>query len=240
MLFQPFLEDHLGYMKETVLGETNLSVHGGKIPVSSQFHTSQVESPIHQVHLSFIPLSPSCHARPRHVSSTVGEPLMVTSLKFNIYIRQETFETFMHFVLRHSSLGLHLCPFGTTKRSNATTLVMNLVRDWQKSTSLVWMEGDFWDFVCFSTKDHPPNYPTQGQGTPPNTFVDVLPNGFVSQGLSAGRGGIDLRKLGEHVIYSIELHLSQGLEVRLEWCFGCCFWWPSIMGFLVPLGFLGW
>ena len=62
MLFQPFLEDHLGYMKETVLGETNLLVHGGKIPVSSQFHTSHVESPIHQVHLSFIPLSPSCHA----------------------------------------------------------------------------------------------------------------------------------------------------------------------------------
>ena len=62
------------------------------------------------------------------------------------------------------------------------------------------MEGDFWDFVCFPPKDHPPNNPTQGQGTPPNTFVDVLPNGFVSQGLSAGRGGIDLRKLGEHVI----------------------------------------
>lgn len=63
--------------------------------------------------------------RPQHVSSTVGEPLMVTSLKLNIYIRQETLETSMHFVLRHSSLGLHLCPFGTTKRSNATTLVMN-------------------------------------------------------------------------------------------------------------------
>lgn len=161
--------------------------------------------------------------RPRHVSSTVGEPLMVTSLKFNIYIRQETFETYMHFVLPHSSLGLHLCPFGTTKRSNATTLVMNfgprLAEEYEFGVNGRWFPG----FCVFSTHRPSTKQPNTG---PRNTSKHLC--GCLAQRICVTRPVTRKRwnrskKARRTCDNSIELHLSQGLEVRLEWCFGCCF-----------------
>ncbi len=155
----------------------------------------------------------------KHVNSTVGEPLMV-------YDKSQT---------------KYLHPSGNIWNSHALSVTPFIVRVaplsfrdapivWQ--TTKRWTQrkdhcDEFWS-ATGTTKDYPPNNPTQGRGTPPNTFVDVLPNGFVSQGLSAGRNRSKKAKMKCDDLKSDLNEAMFRLLSRLP-----------IIGFLVRLVFLG-